>query len=105
MLRDDELTILGDYPTRIYDKKSKVMKDVICEYDEYEKQLMREISGMEVKLTDKNLQSIEVLNAQKSEEQSLPLAHALDLTIQTLFDFIDTEIVVPHTKKPTLLAL
>jgi hypothetical protein len=44
------------------------MKDVIIEYDEYEKQLMREISGMEVKLTDKNLHSIEVLNAQKSVE-------------------------------------
>ena len=104
-IRDDELAILGDYPTRIFDNKSKVMKDVICEYAEYEKQLMREINGMEVKSTDKNLQSNKMLDAQKSEEQSLPSENTLDQTIQTLFEFIDTEIVVPHAKKQTLLAL
>ena len=81
------------------------MKDVICEYDEYEKQLMREINGMEVKWTDKNLQSNKMLDAQKSEEHSLHPENTLDQTIQTLFEFIDTEIVVPHAKKQTLLAL
>jgi len=47
MLHDDELAILGDYGKQSCETKSKAMKDVICEYDEYERQLMREISGME----------------------------------------------------------
>lgn len=77
-LHEDELAILGDYQggaSRAEKKPNTVKqstcttgkdpKDVIVEYDEYEKQLMRELSTMEAATVLKN-DSLDELNAQKS---------------------------------------
>ena len=74
MLQDDELAILGDYNSGNNDgyvqpqPADLATKDIIIEYDEYEKQLMREICGMEANL---GKDPLEVQNAQKGEESEM----------------------------------
>ena len=48
MMQEDELAILGDYCTNDEREKRRDAKDVILEYDEYEKQLLNEICGDDV---------------------------------------------------------
>ena len=71
---------------------------------------MKEICGLETKIGKES--GLEQANAQKSEEhqQLLPLSalnqgNSLADSIQALFDFIETELVVPDSKQSTLVAL
>ena len=47
-MQEDELAILGDYCTNDERERRRDAKDVILEYDEYEKQLLNEICGDDV---------------------------------------------------------
>ena len=74
MLQEDELAILGDYSSsdnsgNIAESKATdtvAVNDVIDEYDEYEKQLMKEICGMET--TGLKKENFEFKNAFKTED-------------------------------------
>ena len=110
MLNEDELAILGDSGDA--DEK-KEANEVIVEYDEYEKQLMREISGLEEASLSRT--QLELLNAQKDivgadDETATGLAAGtasnLITAVQALLDFLDkSSDVFPAAKRATLAAL
>ena len=94
MLRDDELAILGEST----DVAGMLAKDAILKYDEYEKQLLKEIGD----------QPLEVCNAQKSVDNNQELFEATNLNeaIEALFDFIDNEVEITSlSTKANLSAL
>jgi len=81
-MHEDEMAILGDYAasgdqckqmqhTQQMQKASeatmKTAQDVIIEYDEYEKQLMNEICGMDNVLNKESLEMLERQNTSSGD--------------------------------------
>ena len=96
-MHDDELAILGDYGLND-EREQRNANDVILEYDEYEKQLMKEIcaddevpSSIAVKPEDQNHGTDESVNLQEA--------------VACLLEFIDGELEVPQAQMSKLMQL
>lgn len=118
VLQQDELAILGDCASSDNSAATEgnnnaaapvvAVNDVIDQYDEYEKQLMREISGMEVSLKKDSmeLQNNDFYNQYQSAEYPAVTTDQpanLSEAVQALFDFLDQEIEIESQAKRVTL--